>query len=398
MCMLRLRLWMWRYSSSSIQVWSSFRLVPARSARDPSWAEKVPKIMPGDTRKTMPGAAARSQRYVLFDVAQYEQLNKQRRAIMFFLDLAINAQRTLVLPRARLFGRVGRPAGPQRYVAWSALLNVSLMAELHPVIELDQYLKLERVSGGVPIDELIIVGGATCAPRSGKAVAFNGIDGVGVGHSRCAHGLQYDIAAVRASPSRALAFAGTTDQLGMGKALRMRPHVRFVQSVYEEAASFVSRVYGSAHFVALHWRRTDFLRVRQSQPGVLQSADALVSHARTLMARHHSHHVYLATDSDDDGELARVAQGLGFAPDRYDGALAVSAAGQDDPLARAIAANVEITICATAAGFIGTRTSTFSLSIAEERQGVFGRPAASAGEMGDVRAPQRNDHAHHEDL
>ena len=351
----------------------------------------------------MPGAAARSQRYVLFDVAPYEQLNKQRRAIMFFLDLAINAQRTLVLPRARLFGRVGgplssgRPAGPQRYVAWSALLNVSLMTELHPVIELDQYLKLEHVSGGVPIDELIIVGGATCAPRSGEAVTFNGIAGVGVDHSRCTHGMQYDINAVQASPSRALAFAGTTDQLEMGKALRMRPHVRFVQSVYDEAASFVSRVFGPARFVALHWRRTDFLRVRRSQPGVLQSADALVSHARALMARHDSRHVYLATDSDDDGELARVAQSLGFAPVRYDGALAVAAAEQDDPLARAIAANVEITICATAAGFLGTRTSTFSLSIAEERQGVFGRPAASAGVMGDMRAPQRNNHVH-EDL
>ena len=102
-----------------------------------------------------------------------------------------------------------------------------------------------------------------------------------------------------------------------------------------------------------------------------------------------------ATELEADVGLS--PQGLGFAPVRYDGALAVAAAEQDDPLARAIAANVEITICATAAGFLGTRTSTFSLSIAEERQGVFGRPAASAGVMGDMRASQRNKHVH-EDL
>ena len=41
------------------------------------------------------------QKFLLFDVIFHEQLNKQRRALMFYLDLAMRLERTLVLPRAR---------------------------------------------------------------------------------------------------------------------------------------------------------------------------------------------------------------------------------------------------------------------------------------------------------
>ena len=44
-------------------------------------------------------------KFLLFDVAFHEQLNKQRRALMFFLHLAMRLKRTLVLPRPRLLRR-----------------------------------------------------------------------------------------------------------------------------------------------------------------------------------------------------------------------------------------------------------------------------------------------------
>jgi len=48
--------------------------------------------------------------------------------------------------------------------------------------------------------------------------------------------------------------------------------VRFVDATYEAAAQFVATEFGAQPFLAVHWRRTDFLLVRQAQPGVLQSA------------------------------------------------------------------------------------------------------------------------------
>ena len=52
-------------------------------------------------------------------------------------------------------------------------------------------------------------------------------------------------------------------------------------------------------------------------------------------------------------------------------------------VAKTLAANVEIAICAMASRFLGTRTSSFTLAILEERGAVFGHAAESGGEMGE---------------
>ena len=49
-------------------------------------------------------------------------------------------------------------------------------------------------------------------------------------------------------------------------------------------------------------------------------------------------------------------------------------------------ANVEIVVCAMAAHFRGTKTSSFSLAIVEERAAIFGHASDTGGEM-DVLAP-----------
>ena len=40
-----------------------------------------------------------AETFLLYDVISHEQVNKQRRALMFYLDLARKLKRTLVLPR-----------------------------------------------------------------------------------------------------------------------------------------------------------------------------------------------------------------------------------------------------------------------------------------------------------
>ena len=61
-------------------------------------AQRMPVEAPPPDRLGVQGAG---QGYLLFDVVFHEQLNKQRRALMFYLDLAMRLERTLVLPRAR---------------------------------------------------------------------------------------------------------------------------------------------------------------------------------------------------------------------------------------------------------------------------------------------------------
>ena len=171
---------------------------------------------------------------------------------------------------------------------------------------------------------------------------------------------------------------------------------------------------GGRPYVALHWRRTDFLQARRSQPGVLQSAAELLRHTRRLLTRHSAELVYLATDCEDEAELELLRRELGeHSVHRYvgwaaDAAAAPCAAAGDGggsghgggggerrslrerTAGQTFAANIEIAICAAAAGFLGTRSSSFSLAIADERQAIFGHAAHTAADMGllDEDAPK----------
>ena len=92
----------------------------------------------------LPNAVAVSQldKFLLFDVTPHEQLNKQRRALMHFLKLAIDSQRTLVLPRARLLRRNGASFAKEAgYVTWSELFNISVFKRRHPAIDLEAFLE-----------------------------------------------------------------------------------------------------------------------------------------------------------------------------------------------------------------------------------------------------------------
>ena len=51
-------------------------------------------------------------------------------------------------------------------------------------------------------------------------------------------------------------------------------------------------------------------------------------------------------------------------------------------LARTRTANVEIALCAMAKAFLGTKTSSFTLAILEERTAIFGHPPGTGGDMG----------------
>eukprot|EP00964_Phaeocystis_antarctica_P069899 scaffold42523_cov63-Phaeocystis_antarctica.AAC.1 len=166
------------------------------------------------------------------------------------------------------------------------------------------------------------------------------------------------------------------------QAIQLRPWVRFEQGVYDAAAAFVAKTFGTEPFVAIHWRRTDFLTARP-KPGVLQSPAELMRHARALMKQHGVAHVYLATDNTDGGEMARVNAGL--QPTR----LEPPAEAAESLRARAVHANVEIAICAMADYFLGTQTSSFSLAITEERQAVFGHAAGTGAEMGLLPSPNQ---------
>ena len=326
------------------------------------------------------------QKYLLYDVIFHEQVNKQRRALMFYLDLAMKLKRTLVLPRTRLLKRLpGQRAqfAPEAdFVRWGDLYNLTTLSKLHSVIELEDFVA-ER---GASATTMVLLKHHNCqASAAPTKAAFNGLPngGLQVANTLCEPGVQYkqsELLSARFKHKDVLAFSDSVDQLALQPSLRLRPWVRFEQGAYDAAAAFVNERFGGEPFVALHWRRTDFLHARATQAGVLQPPGALVRHAKALMRKHGAKHVYLATDCDDPRELRQVQDGL--SPHRYE------PPGRGGALVdKTVVANVEIAICAMAAGFLGTRSSSFTLAISEEREAIFGHQRGTGGDMDELPPP-----------
>jgi hypothetical protein len=119
-------------------------------------------VMAGVVLATRPETNANTEqaaeRYLLFDPIPHEQLNKQRRALMFYLDLAMRLKRTLVLPRPRLVRKdqYGRFLPDSEYVRWSEMFNVSALNKLHPVVELETFLESREISLLSKIDHKVV--------------------------------------------------------------------------------------------------------------------------------------------------------------------------------------------------------------------------------------------------
>ena len=144
------------------------------------------------------------------------------------------------------------------------------------MVELDEYVDLHDASTAVHVS---LKHRDCSSSEAATAVPFNGLArDLRVRSSLCEQGLQYRPHELRERfpNAGALVFGDAFDQLAMQQALQLRPWVRFERGVYEAAAAFVARAFGGRPFLAIHWRRTDFLMVRASQC-VLQPAQALIA-------------------------------------------------------------------------------------------------------------------------
>jgi hypothetical protein len=385
---------------------------------------------------------------------------------------------------------------PAPLARWSSLFNRSKLSELQPVVELGEFFR----TGSPSPMPLVLVGWRGCSARLDELhgweargwEAFNRarLPVSAVWCSAALPGLQpaeeatgdewdpmrwepsrshappeeWDFAvlqALRANGAPAIAFAlrnvferayhgtsaapaprhlGATPNampaLEPAALSAARAHLRLDGRFYAAAELLAARALGGEQFVAIHWRRSDFLEVRANVSGALQSAHSLVRHARRLMKRLGVRRAYLATDSTHPAELAHVVAKLrpvllshtDFAADWAHlaepllgegaagdvGVVVVGPAGDVEVGAHGVgvaalppaehlsslalsaaAAMLDVAVCARAAYFLGSATSQFSRQVLEERLAVFGHAPTTAAALGDdhsvsvARAPDK---------
>jgi hypothetical protein len=334
-------------------------------------------------------------RYLLFDPVQNEGMSMQRSILSFFLRRAMELGVVLVLPRCRLLARhssalnhqMARASSGFEYLPWSTLYNKSALAALHPVVEMTA-----DFPGRTPLTFYLWVGAGCDRIQNASAqrrLLLSGF-GVRVRSFMCAHDGPDSFPTLYRLTRAAdfVALANSNSILPLHGAQQLRPYMRFTDALYAAAAAFIWRVLGGASFLAVHWRRGDFVGLRDSM--IVHPASRVVSAVRTLRRRLGVQRVFLASDAPPhDAELQQLQAIL--QPVRVTRADVTSDLLIVDPkasagvsrsaLARAQLAHLESAVCAMAPFFVGSADSSFSLTILEERLSVFGHAEGTGGEM-----------------
>jgi hypothetical protein len=295
-----------------------------------------------------PYEASSSERFLLYSVAEHEQLNKQRRALLHFMLVAHALGRTLVLPRVHQVRKDKRAWTPGKHrqagaVTWyypsrnehlpmSAVYNLSVLEGYHPVVELAQLWALDEAAEGQPggaegqtgaaeartgapargeerdasrrIDILFLPSpgprdGGGCDAGADRIVEFNGLAGVRAAEVRC--GASSNLAQLHAlAHAHVIGFARSYDQVPEEQAKGLVRHLRFIDPIYAQAESFARDAFGDEPFLAVHWRRADFTLTRSARADVLLPAQQFVERVEAVLRERGLRHVYLATDSTDE--------------------------------------------------------------------------------------------------
>eukprot|EP00435_Cladocopium_sp_Y103_P026778 s2517_g6.t1 len=147
------------------------------------------------------------------------------------------------------------------------------------------------------------------------------------------------------------------DQLGLREAML------FAKPIRDAGERYMQDVLQSKPFLAVHCRRTDFLRAREA---TTPSVEAVAEQLELALADFGLEQVYVATDAPDDlREILRSQVRTGrifFLEDLSDFGPAAAGSRLEGELAA-----IEMWIAARATAFIGTQESRFTMHIQTER-------------------------------
>lgn len=278
-----------------------------------------------------------------------------------------------------------------------SLYSMSMISTVHQVVELSDFLANRPPP---QVARYVWQAAETCNTTSvhhdssRSDVLFNGRRIHAADFVPCASGQRflYQVQRLATDPAKSLAFANAHDQLQPFNSLELRPWWRFHDSLYADAASFVQQQFGKLPWVAVHWRRGDFIGARSNH---VHSADRVIAHVKRLQIATGVKHVFLATDApEDSAELLKLCTALqavranavvlnGILAKPQVAGIAVGDAERRRAVRGAYftSPTLRVAICAMAPWFLGTGFSTFTFTILEERRAVFGHVERTGAEM-----------------
>lgn len=292
-------------------------------------------------------------KYLLYDIQYNEQFFKQLAGFFYFLRDSINHKLTLVLPNFRTLPKDKNNLTIKNdqnfgYHTWDKFYDVESMKKKFNVITIEEFKKLD-----LPIDILFSRTNRFCGDNfikiSDIEFKFKKRDT----ETKFGYNKLYDQGDV-------IAICGTTSQLPYNTSsyMKYRLNIRYHQKYYDEIQKLLEEK-NIEKYIAVHWRQTDFLRVRKSRSDVLNTPEELVEKCKKIMKETGINNIYLATDSKDYAKLKYINDNLPL--------FFLNSINKEYRNDKYIYAVMESIICAKATHFYGTRTSLYSVNICGER-------------------------------
>jgi hypothetical protein len=287
---------------------------------------------------------------IFFDINRREQFSKQIATILFFIELAKKYNYLLVLPRFRFLPPNRKylsylPENEYTYQDFSYFFDIEHLQ--------NYYINIIEIKNFQKNDNNIIISTTNESnnlfnKKEDKYYGyFNGYEMEFTEKSQ----RNKDIYKLENYKYDNLFFDDVLDQIKYtdNSFNEFRQHLVYNQYFYNITNNIIKE-HLSEPYLAVHWRRTDFLLARRNVLNVNRNKEYLVNKCKSILKKYNLKYIFLATDSKNKEEIEYLYQNLPI----------INVNNTYQNIDNII---IETLLCVNSNVFYGTKTSLFTKNI-----------------------------------
>ena len=297
---------------------------------------------------------------IFFDINRREQFSKQIATILFFIDLAKKYNYLLVLPRFRFLPSERKylsylPESKYIYQDFSYFFDIEYLKNYYiNIIEIKDMLN--NIDNNMYTLKSIIISTTNESDNLFTKIGdkyqgfFNGYKmffDLKIKKNR-------DVYKLEEYNCDNIFFDDVLDQIKYtNNEFNDKRKILVYNNHFQEITNIIINNFISEPYLAVHWRRTDFLLARRNILNVNHNKEYLLNKCKSILEKYNLKYIYLSTDSNNKEEVEYLCKNLPI--------INLDEIKNDFSIQDFII--IETLICVNSNVFYGTKTSLFSKNI-----------------------------------
>ena len=291
---------------------------------------------------------------IFFDINRREQFSKQIATIIFFIDLAKKNNYLLVLPRFRFLPSERKylsylSENQYSYQDFSYFFDIEYLKNYYVNI-----IEIKDIIDTTYTYPLII----NTTNKSEELYNINNNIYYGIFNG-------YPLKFLNKILSKDYNYKYNYDFLFFDDVLeqikytdtnfnQLREYLKYNENFHKITFNIINN-FETKEYLAVHWRRTDFLLARRNIIGINKNKEYLVKKCKQILQKYNINHIYLSTDSNNKEELNYLYNNLPI--------ISINNINNITTINPTDYIIIETLICVNSKVFYGTKTSLFSKNI-----------------------------------